>query len=147
MNEDKIHTDDFPRGLPFEVPDGYFDRLPSVIQARIPVTPVKKPFITWSWQRSLVTTMAMSVLALLVWVTYPETQGALGSDPLSGLSDEAIIAYLDQQNVNFYDLSEHKEVRGAFATDSTIMNYLDGINNDFIKQQVDENDLLLLDAI
>lgn len=139
MDKNKFNLDDLPKKLPFELPDGYFDRLPSLIQARIPVVAEKRPIFSFSWQRSLIATTAMSLLAFLVWITYPETQGSLGKSPLSGVSDDAIIAYLDQQNVSYYDLSDHKEVQGAFATDSTVMYYLDGVDTDFIEQQIDES--------
>jgi hypothetical protein len=143
MDNNKFNLDDLPKKLPFNVPDGYFDKLPSTIQARIPVGVEKKPFFLFGWQRSLVATTAMSLLAFLVWITYPETQGSLGKSPLSGVSDDAIIAYLDQQDVSYYDLSDHKEVQGAFATDSTVMYYLDGVDIDFIEQQIDDSGFLM----
>jgi hypothetical protein len=142
MDKNKFNLDDLPKKLPFEVPDGYFDRLPSIIQARIPVVSEKKPIFSFSWQRSLIATTAMSLLAFLVWITYPEKQGSLGKSPLSGISDDAIIAYLDQQNVSYYELSDHKEVQGAFAADSTVMYYLDGVDVDFIEQQIDDSGLI-----
>lgn len=80
----------------------------------------------------------MSVIALLVWFTYPERQEAIGMEPLSGISDGAIIEYLEEQNISYFDLSEHQVVQEAFATDSTLLYYLDGLDDDFIRQQLIE---------
>ncbi|GAB3171412.1 hypothetical protein [Telluribacter humicola] len=140
MNNNRIRLEDVERKVPFEVPEGYFDRLPSEIQARIPVHQEHaKPLISWSWQRSVGLAAALSLLLVLVWVTYPETQGPLGQEPLSQVSDEAIIQYLEEQNISYYDLSEHQVVQGAFATDSTVMHYLDGLDEEVIRQQIIDN--------
>ncbi|HEV7350435.1 hypothetical protein [Telluribacter sp.] len=147
MKDKRIRLDDLERNVPFTVPEGYFERLPSDIQARIPVQPERaRPLISWSWQRSVVLAGALSLIMVLVWVTYPETQGPLGQEPLSQISDEAIIEYLGQQDISYYDLSEHQVVQGAFATDSTILNYLDGLDEEVIRQQLIDT-APVLDAI
>lgn len=139
MDKKRIRLDDIKRETPFNVPDGYFDKLPQQIQARIPAEPVRKPVMGWSWQRSVGLVSAMALILVLVWVTVPERQGSLGQEPLSGVSNASIISYLEDQNISYYDLSEHKVVQKAFDTDSTVLFYLDGLDDDVLRQQIDES--------
>nr|WP_295929938.1 hypothetical protein [uncultured Dyadobacter sp.] len=138
MDKKRIRLDDLKRETPFTVPEGYFDKLPQMIQARIPAEPVRKPLVSWSWQRSVALVSAMALILVLVWVTVPERQGSLGQEPLSGVSDASIIDYLEEQNISYYDLSEHKVVQKAFDTDSTVLNYLDGLDDNILRQQLEE---------
>lgn len=136
MDDKRIRLDDLKKETPFSVPDDYFDKLPQIIQSRIVSEPVRKPLIGWSWKRSAALVSAMSLIFVLVWFTVPERQGALGQEPLADISDASIVAYLEDQDMNYYDLSEHKIVQSAFETDSTVLNYLDGLDNDYIRQQL-----------
>jgi len=139
MDNKRIRLDDLKKETPFSVPDGYFDKLPQIIQSRIVSEPARKPLVGWSWQRSASLVSAMALILVLVWVTVPERQGALGEGPLTDISDASIVAYLEDQDISYYDLSEHKVVQKAFDTDSTILNYLDDMDSDFIRQQLLES--------
>ena len=139
MDKNRIRLDDLKKETPFSVPEGYFDKLPQIIQSRIPVEPIRKPIVGWSWQRSVALVSAMALILVLVWVTVPERQGSLGQEPLSDISDSSIIDYLEDQNISYYDLSEHKVVQKAFETDSTVLYYLDGMDDDFLRQQILES--------
>ncbi|MCE7066489.1 hypothetical protein [Dyadobacter sp. CY326] len=139
MDNKRIRLDDLKKEVPFTVPDGYFEKLPQIIQSRIPSEPVRKPVIGWSWQRSLGLVSAMALILVLVWVTVPERQGSLGQEPLSGVSNASIIGYLEDQDISYYDLSEHKVVQKAFDTDSTVLFYLDGLEDDVLRQQLQES--------
>jgi len=139
MDNKRIRLDDLKKEVPFTVPDGYFDKLPQIIQSKIPSEPVRKPVIGWSWQRSLGLVSAMALVLVLVWVTVPERQGSLGQEPLSGVSNASIISYLEDQDISYYDLSEHKVVQKAFDTDSTVLYYLDGLEDDVLRQQLQES--------
>ncbi len=138
MDKKRIRLDDLKREAPFSVPEGYFDKLPQMIQARIPAEPVRKPLVSWSWQRSVGLAAASALILVLVWVTVPERQGSLGQEPLSGISNASIISYLEDQDISYYDLSEHKVVQKAFESDSTVLNYLDGLEDDILRQQLEE---------
>ncbi|SEI70874.1 hypothetical protein SAMN05216327_103363 [Dyadobacter sp. SG02] len=138
MDKKRIRLDDLKRETPFSVPEGYFDKLPQMIQSRIPAEPVRKPLVSWSWQRSVGLAAASALILVLVWVTVPERQGSLGQEPLSGISNASIISYLEDQDISYYDLSEHKVVQKAFESDSTVLNYLDGLEDDILRQQLEE---------
>ncbi|SKC00959.1 hypothetical protein [Dyadobacter psychrophilus] len=139
MDNKRIRLDDLKKEVPFQVPEDYFDKLPQMIQSRIPSEPVRKPVIGWSWQRSLALVSAMALILVLVWVTVPERQGSLGQEPLSGISNASIVSYLEDQDMSYYDLSEHKVVQKAFDTDSTVLFYLDGLEDDILRQQLQES--------
>lgn len=143
MKDNKIRLEDLERNVPFEVPDGYFDKLPSVIMSRLPATPERQPLdrqplVSWSWQRSLGLAGALSLIVALVWFTYPQQQGPLGSERLSQVSDDAILEYLAEENISYYDLSENNAVQAAFQTDSTVLHYLDGMDADFLRSQAED---------
>ncbi|RIV21412.1 hypothetical protein DYU11_18575 [Fibrisoma montanum] len=124
------------RQQPFSVPEGYFDALPSRVQAR--VTRKKPGFsISWSWQRTAATLAGASLIAVLVWQTLPQRQESLGADTLEGVSDSAIASYLEEQGVNPYELAEQQDIQSSFGTDSTIIQYLD-VNPADIQRYMDE---------
>lgn len=139
MKNKRIQLDDLKRDVPFEVPDRYFEELPSIIQSRIPPVTERRPLVSWSWQRSVALTGALSLIVLLIWVTFPARQGPLGSEPLSEVSDAAILDYLAQENISYYDLSENSVVQTAFETDSTVLNYLDDVDPEYLRSQIDES--------
>ncbi|KQS31436.1 hypothetical protein [Dyadobacter sp. Leaf189] len=139
MDKGRIRLEDIRKEVPFSVPEDYFDKLPQQIQSRIPAEPVRKPVISWNWQRVTGLVSAMAIILVLVWVTVPERQGSLGQEPLSDVSNASIINYLEEENISYYDLSEHKVVQKAFDTDSTVLYYLDGLDDDVIRQQIQES--------
>jgi hypothetical protein len=139
MDKKRIRLDDLKRETPFSVPEGYFDKLPQMIQSRIPAEPVRKPLVSWSWQRSVGLAAASALILVLVWITVPERQGSLGQEPLNGISNASIITYLEDQDISYYDLSEHKVVQKAFESDSTVLNYLDGLEDDILRQQLEDS--------
>jgi hypothetical protein len=139
MDNKRIRLDELKKETPFSVPDGYFDELPQIIQAKITSEPIRKPLVGWSWQRSVALVSAMSLVFILVWVTVPERQGELGQGPLADISESSIISYLEEEDINYYDLSEHKVVQSAFDNDSTILHYLDGMDREIIRQQIMES--------
>lgn len=139
MDKKHIRLDDLKKETPFVVPDGYFENLPQIIQSKIPNKTARRPLIQWTWQRAAGLITAMSFILVMVWVTFPERQGSLGQEPLSKISDASIISYLEDQNISYYDLSEHQVVQKAFDTDSTVLNYLDGLDEDFLRQQILES--------
>lgn len=139
MDNKRIRLDEIEKKVPFEVPERYFDELPSIIQSRIPPKAERSPWVSWSWQRSASLVGAMSLIFVLIWITFPKRQGPLGQQPLSGVSDEAILEYLAEENLSYYDLSENNAVQMAFDTDSTVINYLDGLDKDLLFLQLDDN--------
>lgn len=132
------------RQHPFEavgagVPDGYFDTLATRVQARVAQqTQPAGPIISWSWGRTMASLAGAGLVATLVWLTWPQRQDSIGRDQLSGISDAAIVAYLDEQGLNSEEVSA---LHSASADDkSTQLQYLD-LKSDAIRQHLESQDI------
>ncbi len=130
------------RQHPFEsagagVPAGYFDALPSRVQAEI-IRRHHRFSISWSWQRTVGSLAGASLVALLIWKTLPERQHSLGAEALSGVSHEAIATYLDDQGVSVAEVNEpdQETIHAVSAVDSSLIHYLDVKPAD-IRQHID----------
>ncbi len=145
-HEQPIRLDELPidhplREVPFMVPDGYFDSLPGRIQARVTATRPEPAFrISWSWQRTVASVAGLSLIAVLVWQTLPQRQESLGAGALSGVSADAIAAYLDEQGVNPADLTDPVLMQKSLGADSTTIQFLN-VNPTEIRQHIDREAL------
>jgi hypothetical protein len=133
------------RRHPFEptgagVPDGYFDTLASRVQARVAKPQEAQPLISWSWGRTLASVAGASLVAALVWLTWPQRQDSLGQEVLSGVSDAAIVAYLDEQGLNPDEVLAAEPNRAIISNDSTVIKYLD-LSPDAIRQELEMQDI------
>ncbi|MBO0948533.1 hypothetical protein [Fibrella forsythiae] len=133
------------RQHPFEavgagVPDGYFDTLASRVQARAALAHPQQtgPIISWSWGRTMASLAGAGLVATLVWLTWPQRQDSIGRETLSGVSDAAIVAYLDEQGLN---PDEVTALQTTTTTDeSGSLQYLD-IKSDAIRQHLESQDI------
>ncbi|WP_420149374.1 hypothetical protein [Spirosoma sp.] len=143
MNDkNEFRLDELPpehpmRQLPFAAPDGYFDSLPSRIQARAIREPKSAFSISWSWQRTVASLAGASLIAVLVWQTLPQRQESLGSEALAGVSNEVITAYLDDQGINPDELAESQQIHASLGNDTTAIQYLNVKPTD-IQRHIDE---------
>lgn len=113
------------RQQPFTVPDGYFDQLPTRVQARMMRRSKPAFSISWSWQRTAASLAGASLIAVLIWQTLPQRQESLGSEALTGVSDEVISAYLDDQGVDANELADSQQLHQSLGSDTTAIQYLD----------------------
>lgn len=96
--------EDIPKKTLFEVPDGYFDRLPGVIQARIagpsqePVEPVRG----YAFKFAL-SALVLTAVALFFW-TEPRTLSA--EEVLASIDSEQLVAYLEESELNTEEILE-----------------------------------------
>lgn len=136
---DELQTSDPLRQSPFSAPDGYFDDLPMQIQARIQATKPAPVFtMSWSWQRSVVSLVGATLVAVLVWVTLPERQETLGQEMLSSVSNEAIASYLEDQGVDANELMGQSQLQPAITSDSTMFKYMN-VRPEDIQQHVEDH--------
>lgn len=147
MNDkNEFRLDELPpehpmRQLPFVTPDGYFDTLPSRVQARV-IRKSKPAFsITWSWQRTVASLAGASLIAVLVWQTLPQRQESLPSEALAGVSNEVITAYLDEQGVNADELADSQQLHSSLGNDTTAIQFLNVQPTD-IQQHIQEQTVL-----
>lgn len=144
MNEDRnFRLDELPpehpmRQLPFAAPDGYFDTLPSRVQARVQHKTKPAFSISWSWQRTTASLVGASLIALLVWQTIPQRQESLPNEALAGVSDEVISTYLDEQGINADELADSQQLHSSLGTDTTAIQYLNVLPTDIQQHIIDE---------
>lgn len=128
------------RQQPFRAPDGYFDQLPSRVQARVTRKPKPAFSISWSWQRTATSLAGASLIAVLIWKTLPQRQESLGNEALTGVSSEVIAAYLDDQGVDPYELADNQQLHSSLGSDTTAIQYLNVKPAD-IQQLIDEQNV------
>lgn len=143
MNDkNEFRLDELPpehslRQLPFSAPEGYFDTLPSRVQAHV-LRKSKPVFsISWSWQRTAASLAGASLIAVLVWQTLPERQGSLGNETLAGVSNEVISAYLDEQAIEPDELADGQQIHAYLGSDTTAIQFLN-VQPSEIQQLIDE---------
>ena len=118
--------EDIPKNNPFSVPDGYFEKLPGVIQARIEAGKVRKPvpYVRYAFQ------YAMPVVALIiVAVIYlgPKSGGNNYDDILSSVSTEQLAAYLADSDLTTDEIVDAGALdeESAEAIEAEVFNNID----------------------
>ena len=147
----RIRLDELERKHPFTVPEGYFENLAEDIRekaARIaaaedkPVVPLHQKASSFGrWWRVPAVAASITLVAGLLWFTLPVRQGPLGPDALAAVSDDAILEYLESQDLDYFDLASQDVVQKAFQDESTILQYLDNVDDALIREQLLENSI------
>jgi hypothetical protein len=93
--------EDIPKKNIFEVPEGYFEKLPGIIQSRV-ATPEATPWFAPTWK------FALPVLALVaVGIFWFSSQSGVSLEQqLADIQTEQLIAYLDDGDLTMDDLAE-----------------------------------------
>lgn len=93
--------EDIPKKNIFEVPEGYFEKLPGIIQSRV-AKPEVHPWFAPTWK------FALPVLALVaVGIFWFSSQpGVSIEQQLADIQTEQLIAYLDDGDLTMDDLAE-----------------------------------------
>lgn len=100
-----IKLEDISKKNVFEVPEGYFESLPGIIQARV-AEPWKETL--WSPVASFSLKYALPVLALGLAVFFYLNIGEAQSteDLLTSIDSEQLVSYLEESELNSDDLLE-----------------------------------------
>lgn len=64
------------------------------------------------------------LIAVLVWQTLPQRQESLGNEALTGVSDDVIAAYLDDQGIDANELADSQQLHSSLGNDTTAIQYL-----------------------
>ncbi|HOX83864.1 MAG TPA: hypothetical protein PLJ60_09490 [Chryseolinea sp.] len=94
--------EDIPKKEVFNVPNGYFDKLPGIIQSRV-VAPetVNKP--TWGFALRYALPVVVLLVAGILW--FNRSNKVLDADQmLSAIETEDLIAYLDNSDMTTEEL-------------------------------------------
>ena len=95
--------DEIPKKNIFEVPDGYFDRLPMKILARLEA-PTQTPSVS-VWNLAFRYALP-SVIAVFALVYFLRPKSYEPEELLAGIASEHLIAYLHDSDINESDLLE-----------------------------------------
>lgn len=97
--------EDIPKNNPFSVPDGYFDKLPGIIQARIAEGAAQKktvPYFRYALQYAL--PVVTLIIVAIIYLTPKES--ANYNDILATVSTEQLAAYLADSDITTDDILE-----------------------------------------
>ena len=97
--------EDIPKNNPFKVPEGYFDKLPGMIQARISEkSDVKeaKPYFRYALQYAL--PVVVLAIVAVIYLIPPTTQNA--DALLASVSTDELVAYLEESEITTEELLE-----------------------------------------
>jgi hypothetical protein len=98
--------EEIPKKGIFEVPDGYFDQLPGIIQARV----AEKNTETRPYFRYALAYALPVVLLLVLAVIYLTPQKSLSAEELlSSVSSEELVAYLEQSEISLDELLDYAD--------------------------------------
>jgi hypothetical protein len=92
------NLENIPKKNIFEVPDGYFDKLPSRIQARLDMEKPKaqqRPYFRYALQYALPVVL---VVVAAIFIFKPKSTSS--EDILATVSTEQLIVYLDEVDLN-----------------------------------------------
>ncbi len=85
----------------FKVPDGYFEELPGILQARV-AKPQPKVWFAPSWKFAM--PVVAIIIALTVWLAYRERTSV--EDQLNEIQTEQLMAYLDESDLSDFNNEE-----------------------------------------
>jgi len=95
--------DDIPKKNIFEVPDGYFDRLPLKIQAKVE-TATTTHFLS-VWNLALRYALPVVIVAVAL-VYYFKPKSYQTEELLAEISNEHLVAFLSESEINEHELLE-----------------------------------------
>jgi hypothetical protein len=104
--------EDIPKNNIFEVPDGYFDRLPSKIQARIEKTQPETHAVS-IFSFTLRYAVPVMLLGLATYLFWPKADS--DHDLLASVSSEQLVAYLNETDISTEDLLEEAQLNEVEA--------------------------------
>jgi hypothetical protein len=95
--------EDIPKKTIFEVPDGYFERLPMKIQAKVEIAAEAHSLPIWNLALRYALPVAIVAVAL---VYYFKPVSIKTEDLLAEVSNEHLVAYLSESEISEHDLLE-----------------------------------------
>ena len=105
------NLENIPKKNVFEVPEGYFDRLPGIIQTRV-ATEKKESF--WVFDLRYILKYALPVLAIVVvsFFFWSNPAGQSVEDSLASVDSASLVAYLEDSDISSDDLLESIPLHG-----------------------------------
>lgn len=107
--------EDIPRKNIFEVPDGYFEKLPGIIQSRVTSGEKQSRPVFSSALRLAVPLVLVMAIAAVFWLDRPEAD-ANPQSILASVQTEDLVAYLSEADFTTDELLDDVELDGEDVT-------------------------------
>lgn len=108
--------DEIPKKQLLEVPDGYFEKLPAIIQSRVTQ---QSENTSWFGSYRFVVRLAIPVVILIAvgtfWLSGPQTDVS-AETILASVETEQLVAYLDESEVSTEELLENGMINAQDVT-------------------------------
>jgi hypothetical protein len=99
--------DDIPKKNVFEVPEGYFDRLPGIIQSRVTTENAAPSWISsWGWSLRYAVPALVLIVAGLFWLPIRGTKSPNIANELALIEPQQLGLYLEEHGLSTEDLME-----------------------------------------
>ncbi|MFT6865855.1 MAG: hypothetical protein ACJA08_000681 [Cyclobacteriaceae bacterium] len=122
----KIQIDDIEKKNPYQVPDGYFLKLTSDIQAKVVTETNKYHAPQWIIRWAMVPALMVMVFAGY-WIYDSNNPSISQSETLlAAISDEEILSYLDESELSLNELVSLTSDFSGFIDEDA--NYLQGLD-------------------
>lgn len=128
MSEDKLHSKPFKleeisKKEVFSVPDGYFDKLPTIIQTRAVESTKKKTVLVPAGLLKLAIPVALVVLISgyvgFKYLNNPVRKDARIEAMIAEISSEELVSYLDQSDITSDELLDMVSFEGESLEEFT----------------------------
>ncbi len=123
---------DIPKNQVFKVPEGYFDRLPGIIQARTappyPRLPLLLPILRYA--------IPVLAIGIVAWALFQPGSDRTPEEILATVHTEELIEYLNDTDISLHDILNNLEPEGLPA-DAIEQEVFDS----FIDQNLPEEDI------
>jgi hypothetical protein len=133
--------EDLPKNHPFKVPEGYFDKLPGIIQSRVAEkseVQEARPYFRLALQYAL----PVIVLAIVAVIYLVPKNGQDVDTMLASVSTEELVAYLEESEITTEELLEQMTLDNerVEAIESEVYFNFDDLEN-FDELDLDLNNL------
>ncbi|HEY9007175.1 hypothetical protein [Ohtaekwangia sp.] len=136
-----MKLEDLPKKEIFTVPDGYFDKLPGIIQARVAKGQSARPAMRYTLQYAIPVVALIAVgIFWIITISTPTTP----EEMLAEIHTTDLVAYLDDADISTDELIDHTvlDEQDAAAIESAVYGYqLDQETLDIITDEIDLNNL------
>ncbi|MBK5278441.1 MAG: hypothetical protein JJE09_06225 [Bacteroidia bacterium] len=98
--------EDIPKKAIFEVPDGYFDKLPGIIQSRIAETEPSRErtsYFVWSLRYAL-PALVLVVASIFMYQNYYRNTPSDAESMLASIGSQDLVDYLDEDEVSIEEI-------------------------------------------
>ena len=99
------NLENIPKKNVFEVPEGYFDRLPGIIQARV-AQEKRESFWVFSFRYSVKYALPALAIVIIAFFFWSKPAGQSTDDLLASVDSASLVAYLEDSDISSDDLLE-----------------------------------------